>query len=114
MIFAFFSLSAQLCVSARLLRSSPSSSRWTLNKPAGSADPSDCEQSELLSEGDGARAGGRLPLACSAAAPSRLRHALSSVQLLMLLHREQDAHFAAVVIANSLEGALLRVSLVTS
>jgi len=29
----------------------------------------------------------------------------------MPLHWEQDAHFAAVVIANSLEGALLRVSL---
>ena len=29
----------------------------------------------------------------------------------MLLHWGQDAHFAAVVIANSLEGALLRVSL---
>ena len=50
-------------------------------------------------------------LACSAAAPSHLRHALSSVRLLMLLHWEQDAHFAAVVIANSLEGTLLRVSL---
>ena len=50
-------------------------------------------------------------LACSAEAPSRLRHALSSVRLLMPLHWEQDAHFAAVVIANSLEGALLRVSL---
>ena len=50
-------------------------------------------------------------LACSAAAPSRLRHALSSVRLLKPLHREQDAHFTAVVIANSLEGALLRVSL---
>ena len=53
------------------------------------------------------------PLACSAAAPSRLRHALSSAQHLMPLHREQDAHFTAVVIANSLEGALLRVSLVS-
>ena len=50
-------------------------------------------------------------LACSAAAPSRLKHALSLVQLLMPLHWEQDAHFAAVVIANSLEGTLLRVSL---
>ena len=50
------------------------------------------------------------PLACFAAAPSRLRHALSSVRLLMLLHWKQDAHFAVVVIANSLEGALLRVS----
>ena len=50
-------------------------------------------------------------LACSAAAPSRLRHALCSVPFLMLLHWEQDAHFAAAVIANSLEGALLRVSL---
>ncbi len=29
----------------------------------------------------------------------------------MLLHWEQDAHFATGVIANSLEGALLRVSL---
>ena len=29
----------------------------------------------------------------------------------MLLHWEQDAHLAAAVIANSLEGALLRVSL---
>ena len=29
----------------------------------------------------------------------------------MLLHWEQDAHFAAGVIANSLEGVLLRVSL---
>ena len=29
----------------------------------------------------------------------------------MPLHWEQDAHFAAAVIANSLEGALLRVSL---
>ena len=28
----------------------------------------------------------------------------------MLLHWGQDAHFAAVVIANSLEGALLHVS----
>ena len=28
----------------------------------------------------------------------------------MLLHWGQDAHFAAEVIANSLEGALLRVS----
>ena len=52
-----------------------------------------------------------LTLACFAAAPSRLRHALSSVQLLMPLHWRQDAHFAAVVIANSLDGALLRVSL---
>ena len=86
----------------------------SLTKPAGFADPSDCEQSELLSEGDGDRAGGRLPLACSAAAPSRLRHALSSVRHLMPLHWGQDAHFTAVVIANSLEGALLRVSLVTS
>ena len=31
----------------------------------------------------------------------------------MLLHWGQDAHFAAEVIANSLEGALLRVSRVT-
>ena len=31
----------------------------------------------------------------------------------MLLHWGQDAHFTAVVIANSLEGALLRVSLVS-
>ena len=52
-------------------------------------------------------------LACSAAAPSRLRHALSSVQLLMPLHWGQDAHFVAAMIANSLEGALLRVSLDT-
>ena len=51
------------------------------------------------------------PLACSAAAPSRLRHALSSARHLILLHWGQDAHFAAVVIANSLEGALLRGSL---
>ena len=50
-------------------------------------------------------------LACSAAAPSRLKHALSLVQLLMPLHWGQDAHFAAEVIANSLEGTLLRVSL---
>ena len=57
--------------------------------------------------------GERFPLACSAAAPSRLRHALSSVRLLRPLHWGQDAHFAAEVIANSLEGALLRVSLVT-
>ena len=55
-----------------------------------------------------------LSLACSAAAPSRLKHVLSSVQLLMRLHWEQDAHFAAGVIANSLEGALLRVSLITA
>ena len=74
----------------------------TLTKPVGSADPSDCERSELLSEGGGAWASGRFMLACSAAAPSRLRHALSSVRLLMLLHWKQDAHFAVVVIANSL------------
>ncbi len=53
------------------------------------------------------------PLACSAAAPSRLRHALSSVRLLSLVRCDTGAHFAAVVIANSLEGALLRVSLDT-
>ena len=67
-----------------------------LVKPAGTADPSR-----------------KFPLACSAAAPSRLRHALSSVRLLSLVRCDTGAHFAAVVIANSLEGALLRVSLDT-
>ena len=52
-----------------------------------------------------------LPLACSAEAPSRLKHALSSAQHLSLLHCDAGVHFAAGVIANSLEGALLRVSL---
>ena len=79
--------------------------------PTGSADPRDCERSELLSEGGVSPGGRQVSLACSAAAPSRLRHALSSARLMMLLHWEQDAHFAAAVIANSLEGTLLRVSL---